>query len=56
MNSQFKHIGFAALYIIIAVVAWFINMQIGTVVFGLLALRSIYQLFSDKIVEQGEEK
>lgn len=44
----FKSIEFVIIYSAIAVISWFISMQIATVVFGLLALRSVYFCFKER--------
>ncbi|MGT2837084.1 hypothetical protein [Streptococcus macacae] len=48
MNNRRTHLLFLVVYVIIAVVTWFINWQVATVIFGLLALNSLRLYISDK--------
>ncbi|CAM2818886.1 hypothetical protein [Streptococcus mutans] len=48
MNNRRNHLLFLALYVIIAVVTWFIKWQVATVIFGLLALNALRLYVSDK--------
>ena len=48
MNNRRNHLLFLALYVIIAVVTWFIKWHVATVIFGLLALNALRLYVSDK--------
>ena len=48
MDSQKTHLFFVVLYLVIAVVTFFIHMQIATLVFGVLCLNSLRLYFRDK--------
>lgn len=48
MIKNNSHIAYSIVYLVIAVITFFINMQIATFIFGVLCLNSVRLVFVDK--------